>query len=108
LRLPRPVTRKFFAPLEENFFFRPPGKMYWTSIKLLDEVQKIWAPLRKLFTPPSGPSWLRACISLLSTTDSQLGFKPKHGTDVYFFTETDCAVLCKQGYRRVFSFLRCI
>ena len=27
--------------------------MRWTSLnELLDTVQKIWAPLRKLFTPP--------------------------------------------------------
>jgi len=27
----------------------------------LDIVQKIWAPLRKLFAPPGDPSWLWAC-----------------------------------------------
>jgi len=27
----------------------------------LDIVQKIWAPLGKLFAPPGVPSWLRAC-----------------------------------------------
>jgi len=26
----------------------------------LHTVQKIWAPLRKLFAPPCVPSWLRA------------------------------------------------
>jgi len=26
----------------------------------MDIVQKIWAPLRKLFAPPGVPSWLRA------------------------------------------------
>jgi len=33
-------------------------------LKLLDIVQKIWAPLRKLFAPPGVPSWLRACLTL--------------------------------------------
>jgi len=28
----------------------------------LDTVQKIWAPLKKLFAPPGIPSWLRACL----------------------------------------------
>jgi len=27
-------------------------------------VQKIWAPLRKVFAPPSDPSWLRAWLSV--------------------------------------------
>jgi len=30
-------------------------------LKLLDIVQKMLAPLRKVFAPPSDPSWLRAC-----------------------------------------------
>jgi len=29
-------------------------------------VQRFWAPLRKLSTPPGAPSWLRACIALLT------------------------------------------
>ena len=30
--------------------------MRWASLnELLDTVQKIWAPLRKLFAPPPGP-----------------------------------------------------
>jgi len=32
------------------------------SLKLLDALQKIWAPLRKLFTPPGVPSWLRTWV----------------------------------------------
>jgi len=28
----------------------------------LDAVQKIWAPHRKLFTPPGVPSWLRTWV----------------------------------------------
>jgi len=34
------------------------------SLKLLDVVQKNWAPLRKLFAPPGVPSWLRAWFHL--------------------------------------------
>jgi len=30
----------------------------------MDIVQKIWAPLGKLFAPPGVSSWLRACMSL--------------------------------------------
>jgi len=55
----RPVTRgaqggrspplaKFSPPLE---------KCVGNSLKLLDTVQKIWGPLRKLFAPPGVPSW---------------------------------------------------
>jgi len=32
------------------------------SLKLLDTVQKFWAPLRKLSVPPGAPSWLRAWL----------------------------------------------
>ena len=45
--------RKCFAPLE---------KCVGHSFKILDIVQKIWAPLRKLFAPPGVTSWLRAWI----------------------------------------------
>jgi len=39
----------------------PPRKKYvGYSLKLSYIVQKIWAPLRKLFAPPGVPSWLRA------------------------------------------------
>ena len=38
-------------------------------MKLFDILQKIWAPLRKLFAPPDVPSWLRACLmDLISST----------------------------------------
>jgi len=54
----RPVTmgcesapRKLFALLE---------KCLGHSLKLLDSVQKIWAPLEKHFAPPGVPSWLWA------------------------------------------------
>jgi len=46
-------------PLEN--FSPPPGKMYWTSCKLIGYSSKIWAPLRKSFASPGVPSWLRAC-----------------------------------------------
>jgi len=32
----------------------------------LDTVQKIWAPLGKLFAPPGVTSWLRACVDDIS------------------------------------------
>jgi len=48
-----------FAPLEN---FPPPlKKCLGQSSNLLDTVQKIWAPLKKLFAPLGAPSWLRAC-----------------------------------------------
>jgi len=50
--------------------------------------------------------YILSCISpLLATTDNQFGFKPKHGTDMYIFTYTDCVLLCKQRYPSVFCFL---
>jgi len=48
--------RNFFAPLEKCVEY---------SLKILDIVQKIWAPLRKLFAPPGVSSWLRAWFSVL-------------------------------------------
>jgi len=46
------------APLET---FSPPlEKCVGHSLKLLDIVQKLWAPRRKLFAPPNVSSWLRA------------------------------------------------
>jgi len=48
-----PPTENFSTPLEKCIGHR---------LKLLDIVQKIWAPLRKLFAPLGDPSWLRACI----------------------------------------------
>jgi len=46
------------APLEK--FSLPLEKCVGHRLKLLDIVKKIWAPLRKVFAPPSDPSWLRA------------------------------------------------
>jgi len=37
----------------------------------MDIVQKIWAPLRKLFALPGVPSWLRAWSGLDRTSDFQ-------------------------------------
>jgi len=62
----RPVTRgckEGEGPLE---IFSPPlEKCVGYSLKLLDIVQKIWAPLRQLFAPPGVPSWLRACFTVV-------------------------------------------
>jgi len=58
----RPVTRGEQggeAPLEN--FSAPMEKCVGYNLKILDIVQKIRVPLGKLFTPPSVPSWLRAC-----------------------------------------------
>ena len=55
------------APLER---FSPPlEKCAGYSLKLLDTVKKIWAPLRKFFASPGVPSWLRAsCLKRLKLT----------------------------------------
>ena len=42
--------KKISPPLEKRIGHR---------LKLLDIVQKMLDPLRKLFAPPSDPSWLR-------------------------------------------------
>jgi len=55
--------REAKPPLEK--FYPPSEKCAGHNLKLLDIVQKFWAPLRKLFTPPGVPSWLRACCELL-------------------------------------------
>ena len=56
----RPVTRGAKALLE-NYPPRPPlEKCVGHRLKLFNIVQKNWAPLRKLFTPPGVPSWLQA------------------------------------------------
>jgi len=47
--------RKFFSPLEKCVGHR---------LKRLDMVQKILAPLAKLFTPPGVPRWIRACLKV--------------------------------------------
>ena len=74
----RPVTRgqvqgveapstKFFAPLE---------KCVGDNLKILDIVQKIWAPLGKLFAPLGVPSWLRAChLTVAKSRTARLRFK---------------------------------
>jgi len=49
--------RRGEAPLEN---FSPPLEKCVGSLKLLDIVQNIWAPLGKLFAPPGVASWLRA------------------------------------------------
>jgi len=43
-----------------KIFLHPLEKCVGHSLKILNIVQKIWASLRKLFIPPSVPSWLRA------------------------------------------------
>jgi len=54
----RPVTRGDEAPLEN---YSPLlEKCVGHNLKILDIVQKIWAPLGKLFVSPGVPSWLRA------------------------------------------------
>jgi len=61
------------APLEN---FSPPlEKCVGHNLKILDIVQKIWAPLGKLFAPPGVPSWLRAwapitCIAFINLRQS--------------------------------------
>jgi len=52
----RPVTR---GALENSC---PLQKCVGRSLKILDIVQKIWAPLGKLFAPPGVQRWLRACV----------------------------------------------
>jgi len=49
----RPVTRGAKPPLEN----------FGHNLEILDIVQKIWAPLGKLFAPPGGLNWLRACLT---------------------------------------------
>jgi len=61
------------APLER---FSPPlEKCAGYSLKLLDTVQKICAPVRKLFAPPGVPSWLRAWRRTVSETHFRPGCK---------------------------------
>jgi len=54
----RPVTRGGGEEPLENFS-RPLEKCVGHYSKLLDIVQKIWAPLRNVFAPPGVISWLR-------------------------------------------------
>jgi len=51
------------APLEN--FSPPVEKCVGYNLKILDIVQKIWAPLRKFLAPPGVPSWLRAWLRAL-------------------------------------------
>jgi len=53
----RSSLTQLFAPLE---------KCVGHSLKLLDIVQKIWAPLGKLFVPPGVPSRLVAWFDLIA------------------------------------------
>ena len=46
------------------------------GLKLLDIVQKLWAPLRKLFAPPGVPSWLRAWLMQRDSDTADSG-KPR-------------------------------
>jgi len=71
---PRPVTRGGEALLEK--FSTPLEKFVGHSLKLLDTVQNIWAPLRKLFAPPGVPGWLRACLT--PTRASKINPCPPH------------------------------
>jgi len=41
-------------------FLTPLEKCVGYDFKILDIVQKIWVPLRKLFAPPGVTNWLRA------------------------------------------------
>jgi len=59
-RVPKQARNQGGEALLENFL-RPLEKCVGHSLKLLEIVQKFWAPLRKLFAPPVVPSWLRAC-----------------------------------------------
>ena len=56
----RSPPRKFSPHLE---------KCVGHSLKILDIVQKIWAPLGKLFAPPGVPSWLRTWSQTLWPND---------------------------------------
>jgi len=56
----RPVTR--WAKTHLEHFLSSLEKCVGHSLKLLDTGQKIWAPLRKHFSPPGVPSWLQAWI----------------------------------------------
>jgi len=49
------IYRKIFDPLEKCIGHR---------LKLLDIVQKIWAPLRTVLAPLNDPSWLPACTEM--------------------------------------------
>jgi len=63
----REVTKKNFCPLLEEFVGH--------SLKILDIVQNIWAPLGKLFAPTGVPSWLRAWWSPLEKFTNNLLYR---------------------------------
>jgi len=46
---------------------KPPRKCIGHRLKLLDILQKFWAPLRKLFAPPGDPSWYTKTIENIGT-----------------------------------------
>jgi len=58
----RPLTRGDAGGEGPTRFSSPPEKCVGHRLKLLDIVQKLWAPPRKLLAPPGVPSWLRACM----------------------------------------------
>ena len=55
----------------QKIYLIPMEKCVGHSLKLLDIVQKIWAPLRKLFAPRGVPRWLRACLLRLSVVTAK-------------------------------------
>jgi len=58
-------------PLE--IFLPPVEKCVGSSLKTLNKVQKIWAPLGKLFAPPGGPKLVTSLLQgLYSQHDSNL------------------------------------
>jgi len=66
---PRPVTKEGEHPYKT---YCPPGKMCFRS-KLVDTVQKMWSPFRKLFATPDFTSWLRACFPSARSKEGQRG-----------------------------------
>jgi len=61
----RPVTRGGAGGESPLYLFAPLEKCVEDSLKILDIVWKIWAPLRKVFAPPGVPIWLQACIHII-------------------------------------------
>jgi len=70
-------TRKFFAPA---------GKCVGRSLKILNIVQKIWAPLGKLFAPPGVPSWLRCWCRPAARFQVLVGYNTFLGGKIFAFT----------------------
>jgi len=101
--LSRPVTRgrregeasprKIFAPLE---------KCVGHSLKLLDTIQKISAPLRKFFAPPGVPSWLRAWVWARSRIGYGLDYiKPRDNRAMSSRPQTMLQQLACSSYSRL-------